>query len=136
MVEVPVAIIEAGLRQINLSGRIAKGFNCTIKAIIKGKAKIFFLATDGGINDYKTLITALCRKHSVKIQEFPAKAALGAALGLTKLKADGTARASPKCQRSCAACALLKYGNVQNKAVEDFRGVLDPEAKDGEKGSA
>jgi small subunit ribosomal protein S12e len=124
------------LRQINLSGRVAKGFNCTIKAILKGKAKIVFLASDCGINEYKTLITALCRKHSVKIQEFPERAALGAALGLTRLKADGSARASPKCQRGCAACALVKYGNVQNKAVEDFRQALDPEAKDGDKGAA
>jgi small subunit ribosomal protein S12e len=124
MGEVPGAVITEGLRQINLSGRIAKGFNCTVKAILKGKAKMVFLADDCDQKDYKALITGLCRKNHVKLQPFPSKKNLGLALGLVQLRADGTPR-SDKRQRGCAACALIKYGN-SNQAVEEFRASLDP----------
>jgi small subunit ribosomal protein S12e len=136
MADVPPGIIDSGLRQINLSGRIAKGCNCTVKAIIKGKAKIVFVASDCPLNDYKTLITALCRKHNVKIHEGPTMVEMASAFGFVSLKADGSRRDHRSGPRKCSACALIKYGNVQNKAVEDFRLMLDPEARDGDKGSA
>jgi ribosomal protein L7Ae-like RNA K-turn-binding protein len=123
--EVPAAIIENGLRQINLSGRVAKGFNCTVKAILKGKAKVVFLASDCDHNDYKNLITGLCRKNHVPLQAFPSKKALGVALGLVQVRANGELR-SESHQRACGACALIKYGNTSSPGVEELRSLLEP----------
>ena len=116
------AVIENGLRQINLSGHVAKGFNCTIKAIIKGKAKIVFLADDIDNKDYKALITGLAKKNEVKLVAVPEKELLGKALGLTTLRHDGTVRRQIK----CGACAVTKYGNVVTNDVEAFREAFDP----------
>jgi small subunit ribosomal protein S12e len=131
MSDAPAAVIEAGLRQINLSGRVAKGFNCTVKAIIKNKAKIVFLADDCTNKDYRALITGLCRKNHVKLRAVPSKTDLARALGLIPVHADGTPRLQKKKETGCAACALIKYGAVSTPAVEEFRAVLDPPAPDG-----
>ena len=122
MAEANTAVIENGLRQINLSGRVAKGFNCTIKAIIKGKAKLVFLADDTDNKDYKALITGLAKKNEVKLVSVPEKELLGKALGLTTLRHDGTVRRQIK----CGACAVMKYGSVINADVEAFRQAFDP----------
>jgi small subunit ribosomal protein S12e len=125
MAEAVGGVIAYGLRQINLSGRVAKGFNCTVKAIIKGKAKIVFLADDCDDKNYKALITGLCRKNHVKLQAFPNKRDLGIALGLVQIKGDGTARGG-KHQRGCGACAVTKYASFDTPAVEEFRNLLEP----------
>lgn len=117
------AVIENGLRQISLSGRVAKGFNCTIKAIIKNKAKIVFVADDVDNKDYKTLITGLCKKYNIKLQTVSQKLLLGKALGLTNLRGNGSVRK----EVGCGACAVLKYGGVINAEVENFRNAFDPE---------
>jgi ribosomal protein L7Ae-like RNA K-turn-binding protein len=129
MAEIPVAVVEAGLHQVNLSSRVAKGFNGTVKAILKNKAKIVFLADDCASREYKKLITGLCRKHHVRIHSIPTTAVLGGALGLTALMSDGSSRPAKR-QRACAACALVKYGNVQNQSVEALRQALDPEGSE------
>jgi small subunit ribosomal protein S12e len=126
MASLPPAVIEAGLRQINLSGRIAKGFNCTVKAIIKGKAKAVFLADDCDNKDYRALITGLCRKSRVGLQTFPSKRDLARALGLVAVHPDGSIRTQKKNETGCGACALIKYGLVNTPAVEEFRSALDP----------
>ncbi|OHT05201.1 ribosomal protein L7Ae [Tritrichomonas foetus] len=122
MAETNNAVIENGLRQISLSGRVAKGFNCTVKAIVKGKAKIVFLADDCDNKDFKALITGLCKKYDVKLQSVPQKQVLGKALGLTTLRHDGTVRR----QINCGACAIIKYGSVITAEVEEFRNAFDP----------
>lgn len=116
------AVIENGLRQISLSGRVAKGFNCTVKAIIKHKAKVVFVADDCDNKDYKALITGLCKRYSVNLQTVQTKALLGKALGLTNLRGNGTVRK----EINCGACAVLKYGGVINPDVEAFRTAFDP----------
>jgi small subunit ribosomal protein S12e len=115
-------VLENGLRQINLSGRVAKGFNCVVKAIIKKKAQIVFLSDNVDNPGYKALVTGLCKKQGVKLQAVTDKAVLGDALGLFHVKADGTARK----KKACGACAILKYGNVTTPAVEEFRAAFDP----------
>ncbi|KAH0792583.1 40S ribosomal protein S12 [Histomonas meleagridis] len=115
-------VIENGLRQINLSGHVAKGFNCTVKAIIKGKAKLVFLADDTDNKDYKALITGLAKKNEVKLVAVPEKELLGRALGLASIRHDGTVRRQIK----CGACAVVKYGNVVTPDVEAFREAFDP----------
>lgn len=122
MSEINIAVIENGLRQINLSGRVAKGLTCTVKAIIKGKARIVFLADDCENKDYKALITGLCKKHSVQLVSVPQRSSLGKALGLTCLRADGSVRR----QINCSSCALVKYGSVPSTAIDEFRGAFDP----------
>lgn len=123
MAEDNAQVIENGLRQISLSGRIAKGFNCTIKAIIKGKAKIVFVADDVDNKDYKALVNGLCKKYNVKLETVKEKKLLGKALGLTNLRGNGSVRK----EVGCGACAILKYGAVVNQEVEEFRRVFDPE---------
>jgi small subunit ribosomal protein S12e len=116
-------VIEDGLKQINLSGRIAKGFNCTVKAIIKRKAKCVFLAEDCDAKDYKPLITGLCKKYDIPLRTVGMRAKLGSVFGLGRIKADGSVgRAIP-----CSACAVVKYGPVLTSAVEAFRAAFDKE---------
>ena len=122
MSEVNTSIIENGLRQINLSGRVAKGFNCTVKAIVKNKAQLVFLADDCDNKDYKALITGLCKKYNVKLHSVPQKEILGKALALSRVKTDGTVRRQIK----CAACAIVKYGKPF-EVVEEFRNAFDPQ---------
>ena len=122
MAEENVAVIENGLRQISLSGRVAKGFNCTVKAVIKNKAKIVFVADDVDNKDYKALITGLCKKYNVKLHTVQNKALLGKALGITNLRGNGTVRK----EVNCGACAVIKYGGVINPDVENFRAAFDP----------
>ena len=121
-----VAVMENGLRQINLSGSVAKGIKCTVKAILKGRAKLVLLAEDCQNKDYTNLITGLCKKYNVKLQTVPAKETIGKALGLTHIKADGTV----KRQMGCGACAIIKYGSVETQETEDFRKAFDPKVEE------
>ena len=116
------AVIENGLHQINLSGNVAKGIKCTVKAILKGRAQLVLLAEDCQNKDYTNLITGLCKKHGVKLQTVPQKELIGKALGLTHIKADGTV----KRQMGCGACAIIKYGAVETQEINDFRAAFDP----------
>lgn len=118
-----VNVLENGLRQINLSGTVAKGFNCVVKAIIKGKAKIVFLAEDCDNKDYKNLITALAKQNEVKLVTVPEKETLGKALNLGSIRKDGTVRRQIK----CGACAVIKYGKNVTQDIENFRNQYDPE---------
>ena len=111
-----------GLHQINLSGNVAKGIKCTTKAIMKGKARLVLLADDCQNKDYKNLITGLCKKYNVKLVTVSQREALGKALGLTNLKADGT----PRRQMGCGACAITKYGSVETEELNQFRAAYDP----------
>ncbi|EAY15385.1 ribosomal protein L7Ae, putative [Trichomonas vaginalis G3] len=115
-------VIEAGLHQINLSGTVAKGIKCTIKAILKGKAQLVLLADDTENKDYKNLVAGLCKKHNVKLQAVEKKELLGRALGLTHLKADGSVRR----QMNCGACAIIGYGKVETEELNAFRAAFDP----------
>ena len=125
MAENNVAIIENGLKQINLAGRVAKGFNCVIKAIIKGKAKLVFLADDCDNKEYKALITGLCKTYNVKLVAGVNKAVLGKTLGMSYLKGDGSLRR----QINCSACAVTKYPIEANttQAVVEFQAAFDAE---------
>ena len=120
------AILESGLHQINLSGNVAKGIKCTTKAILKGKARLVLLADDCENKDYKNLITGLCKKYNVKLQNVAKKEVIGKALGLTHIKADGTV----KRQMGCGACAIIKYGSVETQETEDFRQAFDPKVEE------
>ena len=115
-------VIEQGLHQINLSGNVAKGIKCTVKAILKGKARLVLLADDCENKDYKNLITGLCKKYEVKLQTVPQRELIGKALGLTHIKADGTV----KRQMGCGACAIIKYGSVETEELNNFRAAFDP----------
>jgi ribosomal protein L7Ae-like RNA K-turn-binding protein len=96
------------------AGRVAKGFNCTVKVIMKNKVKVVLLADDCACPEYKALITGLGRKHRVRMHSIPMMAALRRALAL---RAGGSA-CPAKSQR---ACAILDYGNAQNQSAEVFR---------------
>lgn len=115
-------VIEHGLHQINLSGNVAKGIRCTIKAILKGKARLVLLADDCENKDYKNLVAGLCKKHNVKLQTVEKKELLGRALGLTHFKADGSVRR----QMNCGACAIIRYGSVDTQELDEFRKAFDP----------
>ena len=119
-------VLENGLHQINLSGNVAKGIKCTIKAILKGKAQLVLLAEDCQNKDYTNVVTGLCKKHNVKLQLVPQKELIGKALGLTHIKADGTV----KRQMGCGACAIIKYGSVETQEIEDFRKAFDPKVEE------
>ena len=119
--EFPADVFQNGLSQINLSGKVAKGCNCTIKAILKGKAKIVFLADDCDKSDYKAVITGLAKKHNVPLVNIPQKEQLAKALALVNLRADGTARRT----LNCGSCALVKYG-LDNDNVLAFKAAFDP----------
>lgn len=118
--EISAETIENGLKQINLSGTVAKGFNCTVKAIVKGSAQVVFLADDADAKDYKALITGLCKSKNIKLQTGVSKAVLGGALGLHNLKADSTVRRV----QGCGACAIVKFGTHYTPAMEELMGVL------------
>jgi small subunit ribosomal protein S12e len=119
-------VIAEALRQINLSGRVAKGFNCTVKALLKGKAKIVFLCDDCDNKDYKALITGLCRKKRIPLQQFSSKKDLAVTFGLYQVRSNGTVRGRKK-DVGCSACAVVKYpGTAVNPAVEEFRAQFDP----------
>ena len=114
--------IQKGLKQINLSGKVARGFNCVIKAIIKGRAKIVFLADDIQEKDYKELITNLCKKYDVHLEGGVKKEELGGILGLDSVKSDGTVRR----KISCGTCAITGYG-PHVPATEEFLAAFAPE---------
>ena len=120
------ALVENGLRQINLSGSVAKGIKCTVKAILKSKARLVLLADDCENKDYKNLITGLCKKHNIRLQSVAQRELLGKALGLANLKADGTVRR----QIGCGACAIIKYGSVETQELDDFRQAFDPKVEE------
>lgn len=121
-----IEILKAGLKQINLSGQVAKGMNCVIKAIIKGKAKLVVLAEDCDVKDYKAVITALCKQYDVKLQSGVAKEDLGAVLGMNRPKGDGSARSH---KINCSACAVTKLGKIRTPDVEEFlRAYIPSEA--------
>ena len=119
-------LLENGLHQINLSGTVAKGIKCTIKAILKGKAQLVLLADDCENKDYKNVVTGLCKKYNVRLQAVPQRELIGKALGLTHIKADGTV----KRQMGCGACAIIKYGSVEAQEIEEFRRAFDPAAEE------
>ena len=116
------AVFEKGLRQINLSGRVAKGLNGAIRAIIKNKAQVVFLANNCDNKDYKGVITGLCQKYKVKLYNVPDKAVMGQALGLTNLKSNGDVRK----QINCGVCAITKFGNVNTPDTDAFRALYPP----------
>ena len=120
------SVFENGLKQINLSGNVAKGIKCTVKAILKGKARLVFLADDCENKDYKNLITGLCKKHNVKLEAVPQRESIGKALGLAHILADGTV----KRQLGCGACAIIKYGSVETQELDDFRQAFDPKVEE------
>ena len=124
--EASTTVLENGLHQINLSGNVAKGIKCTIKAILKGKAQLVLLAEDCENKDYSNIVTGLCKKYNVKLQMVPQKQLIGKALGLTHIKADGTV----KRQMGCGACAIIKYGSVETQEIEDFRSAFDPKVEE------
>ena len=106
-----------GLRQISLSGRVAKGFNCTVKSIIKRKAKLVFLADNCDNKDYKSLITGLCKKYSIPLHNVSDKSILGNSVGIASIRHDLSVRK----QVNCSACAIIKFGNLINEDIENFR---------------
>ena len=116
------AVLVNGLKQINLSGNVAKGIKCTVKAILKGKARLVLLADDCENKDYKNLITGLCKKHNVRLQAVPKREEIGQALGLAHILADGTV----KRQLGCGACAIIKYGSVETDDINNFKQAYDP----------
>lgn len=118
-------VLKQGLKQINLSGSVAKGFNTVIKAIIKGKAKMVVLAEDCDNKQYKELITGLCKTYNVPLVSSGdvKKAELGAVLGMSYLKADGSLRR----QINCSACAVLRLGKIRTPDVEAFIEAFLPE---------
>lgn len=118
-------ILEKGLRQISLSGRISKGCNGTIKAILKRKAQIVFLADDVDNKDYKSIITGLCKKYNVNLVNVPQKLILSRAFGFIHPKAKGGDRVV-----SCGVCAVTRYGSVESADIENFRAAYDPETKE------
>ena len=120
MAEATLDTIQKGLKQINLSGKVARGFNCVVKAIIKGRAKIVFL--DNEVKEYKDLITSLCKKYDVRLEVGLSKEDLGSILGLDALKSDGTVRR----KISCGTCAIISYG-PHVPATEEFLAAFDPE---------
>ena len=117
------SVIENGLKQINLSGRVAKGFNCVIKAILKGRARIVFLASDVDSN-YKDLIVGLCKKYGVRLDESMKKEALGDVLGQASVKSDGEVRK----HIACGACAVTSYGKKGVPARDEFVAMFEGEA--------
>ena len=114
------SVIESGLKQVNLSGRVAKGFNCVVKAIVKGKAQVVFLADDVDNKDYKALIPALCRQHGVRLEGGLTKQTLGDVLGMASIKGDGETVRRHIC---CGACAVMKFGGP-TQATDEFRAAL------------
>lgn len=124
-----IEVMKAGLKQLNLSGQVAKGFNCVVKAIVKGKAKLVVLAEDCDNKEYKALITALCKTYNVKLLGGVTKEDLGVVLGMSYLKGDGSLRRQIK----CSACALTKLGKIRTSEVEAFLEAYIPsEAKPAE----
>ena len=118
-----IEIMKEGLKQINLSGAVAKGMNCVVKAIIKGKALMVVLADDCDNKEYKNLIMALCKKHNVKLEMGINKADLGTTLGLVYMKADGSMNRS----KGCASCAVTKIGKIRTAHVDAFVEAYLPE---------
>ena len=115
------SVVENGLKQINLSGQVAKGFNCVIKAILKGRAKIVFLASDADKN-YKDLIVGLAKKYNVRLDENLKKETLGDVLGQASIKSGGEVRK----HIACGACAITKYG-PRTPATDEFVALFEGE---------
>lgn len=68
-----------------------------MKAILKGKAKLVFLADDCDNKDYKALITGLFRKNFVQLRPFPSKKELGLVLGrVHRLRPDQIRKPQPR----------------------------------------
>lgn len=108
--------MKAGLKQINLSGQVAKGLNCVIKSIVKGKAKLVVLAEDCDNKDYKATVTALCKTYGVELKGQVTKQDLGDIFGMASLKSDASVRR----HINCSACAVIKLGKIRTADVEAF----------------
>lgn len=121
MSEVASATVENGLKQINCSGAVAKGFNCVVKSLLKGKAKIVFLADDV-VKEYRDAITALCKKYDVKLEGGINKERLGSVLGQDSLKGDQSVRR----HIGCGSCAVTSWGKYRPQVVEEFIATFAP----------
>lgn len=76
---------------------LLRGVNEAARAIDKGDAKVCFLAENCDLNEYKTLIRALCTEKDVALVMVSDRLTLGEWAGMCKVDATGVARHVVKC---------------------------------------
>jgi small subunit ribosomal protein S12e len=84
---------------------LARGLNESAKALDSGRGVICFLAKDCDEQNYRKLITGLCRERNITIVDVEKKAELGEWAGLCKYDADTIARKVNGC--SCVVVCKI-----------------------------
>ena len=71
---------------------IVRGIHEVVKSLETKKAKVAFLAASCSDENYKKLITALCKEKHIPLVEVPDNKSLGEWAGLCKIDKDGEPR--------------------------------------------
>ncbi|ELP91907.1 40S ribosomal protein S12, putative [Entamoeba invadens IP1] len=92
--------IKEVLKQAKVQCTLIKGLKQSLKFIENDNALYAFIAEDLDEEDYKKLITALCKEKNIKIVKVPQKSQLAEWTSQAKVNAEGKVVRSTKC--SCA----------------------------------
>jgi len=87
-----IGALKVVLKKALIHDGLARGLRECVKALDRKEAHLCVLASDCEDESYKTLVTALCRAHSIDLVEVPHRAKLGEWAGLYKLDADSLPR--------------------------------------------
>ncbi|CAE7592420.1 rps12 [Symbiodinium sp. KB8] len=99
----PMEALQSVLNDALVRGSVKRGLRESVRALDRKTARLCCLAADCDEASYVQLVKAMCNQNNIPLMEVPAAVDLGQWVGLTKVKADGTAKKAVKC--SCAAVA-------------------------------
>jgi small subunit ribosomal protein S12e len=102
-VETPIEIVEETIADLSTAIRkvlkiakgkdgLVRGIHEVVKALEQNKVKVCFLAATVNEDEYKKLISALCKEKQVPLVEVADNKKLGEWAGLCKIDKDGAAR--------------------------------------------
>ncbi|KAL0481681.1 ribosomal protein S12 [Acrasis kona] len=108
----PVALKEV-LKKAAIHDGLAKGLRECCRAIDKKQAYFVVLAEDTAEDQYKQLITALCKEAKIDLLTTPSNEELGEWVGLAKYDKNMKVRKHQKC-----SCVVVKDFGEQSDALQ------------------
>lgn len=95
------------LRKALVHDGLQRGLHESAKALDRHSAKLCVLARDVDSDEYKTLVTALCKEGSVPLLYIETREKLGEYVGLAKMDKEGNLRG--KVQK-CSVAVVTDFG--------------------------
>ncbi|GAB5033418.1 ribosomal protein partial [Nannochloropsis oceanica] len=95
------------LRKALVHDGLQRGLHESAKALDRHSAKLCVLARDVDSDEYKTLVTALCKEGSVPLLYIDTREKLGEFVGLAKVDKEGNPRG--KIQK-CSVAVVTDFG--------------------------